>query len=295
MTRNKTPKLAALYLQAQNWGFDVTTINRFRLRSTSYGYITYPSRLHGNYRYRQAAFDGQRPQRPKYRWQPHDNRPEPPYYGELSAGKQCSVTVANGEKAVWALAAAGIQSVSLFGEGNRIADLVAAINKLEQPPACVAVWPDNDRAGLDAARKWASFRDKLPCELRLYDIVALFKQHSLVCPKHADLRDFWLAIGQDKALIQQALSGFNVLLDICKPAGNGNKPHHRDILPTTSGQWYAEYQAMVLAEVDRRSPPINATHRTCPNPSHPDIHPSFRISEQGVPQCSSGKQYEERP
>lgn len=277
---------------AEEWGITPETASYFGLEFHDSSHIKYPSQDGSRARLARISGNGH-----KYMWHPKEQKKKKPvfyHHAGLIASAGQRLIVANGEKAVWALHTAGYpNSISLFGEDNKIDDLVSSILSTPEPPKEVAIYPDIDDAGYQAARKWESQRNRLQSagiDLIIYDMGAYLKNgYGLVEEVIKwDLRDIWLKIAvQDPvefAAILSELEGY----PMTGLASSSAKPEILQF-PTPSDGLYEQWkQQVVFPRLPEKA--LKGKHVHCPNPAHEDKNPSFRIGDKGSPQCTCDPQ-----
>lgn len=198
--------------------------------------------------------------------------------------------IANGEPAAAAMMSAGMTNVCSigFGESNIPADLIEWLTSLGV--TTVIYCPDRDDQGRRAATKLrrSLFGSPIAFDCRqLPDTLA----------DKADLNDLWQAVGFDVNAFAAALH------DLCPfaawyalPAAPKKPTPVRAFSGSDGLSRYAEYTAEVRAAVESRQDSQRSgryIYYHCP--VHQDVHPSFRITERGVPVCSCDIQHESRP
>ena len=249
------------------------------------------------------------------RWKAYDSSAKPKYqwldgtkaqYYHVGAGLWQAIEVAdgvlyiaNGEPAVLTLHAAGLFNVlSFFGELNLPDSLITDLIALGV--RTVRYYPDKDPAGQGAATK---LRDALQGSGITFDCRELPKE----LPSKADTNDLWRLLGFDAVAFQAALDAAP-RYDFPAPEPTPNPRRREAAAPvgvgvnwdTARAYWWTQ---IVLPALDRATPVVKGRgkyqYRRCPNPAHPDRHPSFRISTDksadGLPVCTCGVQDEHDP
>lgn len=282
------------------WGISQQAAIFFGLKWNGRGFI-YPS--FENHR-RRILLANPKPGSPKAIWDKETaHLPMPPLFNAgclPTAGG--TVYVANGEKSTLAHWTAGVKNtINTFGEGNRVGEAVELLKAHDIRR--VTIVPDCDTPGLLAALKWREMCKEAGLELIILDLRLYFKTVHHMTPDQFhkwDTRDLWLLLKQDADAFRHALDTLPILEfqnyadELPKPRAQQERLHRTRPVTTLSGIDFAALydrwrQEVVLPTLDRVSPPPQrGKHRHCPNPLHPDRHPSFRITENGAPVCTCG-------
>ena len=251
------------------------------------------------------------------RWKAYDSAAKPKYLWldgtkaqvyHVGAGLRDAITdaggvlyIANGEPAVLTFHAAGLFNVlSFFGESilpNTVADDLLALDV-----QIVRYYPDQDQAGQRAALK---LRAALQGSGITFDCRALPAD----LPDKADTNDWWQKLDFDAVVFQAALSDAPAA-DLPAPETAPALIRRQQQAAPVGGQsvnWDAErtcwWTQIVLPALDAAAPVQKGRgkyqYRYCPNPTHADHTPSFRISTDknadGLPICTCGVQDERDP
>jgi len=242
---------------------------------------------------------------PKYLW--IDGDKTTPYY-HIGAGLPGAIGaengvlyLVNGEPAVLTMQAADLPNAMCFyGETHVPATLADDLRRMGV--FTLRYYPDKDATGLKSAVK---LRDALQGSAITFDCRVLPDE----LPAKADLNDLWQLLGFDASAFRAALDAAPVY-DLPAPAPTP-EPRRREAAAapiggdavdweTERGYWWTQ---VVLPALDTAAPVIRGRgkyqYRHCPNPSHNDKSPSFRISTDksadGLPICTCSVQDERDP
>jgi hypothetical protein len=294
------------------WGISLEAVHYFDLSPTSLGNIIYPA--NPNERNRVLIVDPA-PGQPKNIWdKATQHLPVSALFHVAAlqlAESKTTLYLANGEKSTMAMWTAGIPNVAnTFGEGNRIDDAIQLL-KTHQV-SHITLIPDCDTHGIRTAYKWQQRGTAAGLTIRVLDLrVYLETQYGMSPAQYHkwDTRDLWLLQEQNKDLFVASLNtlpevDFSRYADelpkisvIITPRRAERQPHRPrgddlDFQAIYDDWWFK----VVIPQLDKVSPPPSrGKHRTCPNPQHPDKHPSFRLADDGMVFCTCGVQDMEHP
>lgn len=215
----------------------------------------------------------------KYLWIPKDAQ-RPTYYllpGTVAAIEEWGsvVHLVAGEIDLLTMHAAGWPNVlSWYGEQNVPKTLATDLKRMGVKRA--VYYPDCDTPGMKAARAvWDTLRDS--------EIEIRFRKLDGEDESGYDLNDVWQAVQFHPQTFQERLAACPVLT-FEDDAPRQSTLHERLSAPSGANDWRNEWIDTIidaLGAPDTREGGVDRWH--CPLPSHPDKHPSFRVSKDQNP------------
>lgn len=304
-----------LYQIVQDWGISEQAADHFHLKMSKSGDILYPSIVGQPGSRKRVMIVDPNPDQGKYYWARGTDQEQeiqtPVLFNQECLKDTNWVILANGEKTVMSLYSAGVKyAVCTFGEGNRLQEAIEILSNANIE--LIINFPDNDKKGIQSAQKLKKICDDLGIILVQRDLGHYANSH-LGHFEHEtvgwDLRDLWLYVRGDKPLFFYALWQMIRLeqfaLDFMRYRKWLEPPVVRKKLAPFCTQPLFQPNGisidLAVAHTLWEQKVIQATyqitgqprhpnaHVHCPNPEHPDEHPSFRFTQRGVPVCTCGK------
>jgi intein/homing endonuclease len=217
--------------------------------------------------------DPDAPKGTKYRWLPSQPKENPPRYYYLP-GFQAAVQKAHGE----AYLASGEPDVLAFVSAGYLNAFCWLNGEATQPPTLSA---DLDKLGVTLV---VTFPD---CDLTGRNMGKRLKEtlssSAIVCALPAapdssfDINKLWIQVGFDKEAFKTVLKKAPEME--FAPAATPETPPRKPLSPIAPDgeKRFAEYVAE-LTQTINQIPHDRQGHFRCVNPSHPDAHPSARVS-----------------